>query len=733
MFGKVAVASVMAFASLHCGPIRQTPPSGDAAVRDVQRGDSGPALASGRVRDCDARFVYPLGRQSSGVFVGGSFNSWSATGLRMIDGLFSNTYRASASLPPGVYQYKFIADGQWNLDPTHRYTAYDNGNENSRLDVPDCSKPELKLVRATASADRTIDIVFDYYDGTTLAGADMASIVVTMNRMPLAASAIQFDAENMRLTLHVQVPEDNKYTFKVSMSDRAMHAAEDVFVPLWVEPEPFQWNDGPLYFTFTDRFRNGDPSNDSPIAGVDMRANYRGGDLKGVLASLRDGYFRSMGVRSIWLSPVNANTDSAGRGGDGRMYSAYHGYWVSEPRTVEEHFGTLEDLRAVTSEAHRQGIRILIDIANNQLHRDHPYFRDHRDWFNGDGTCVCGGNNCDWDSHRLDCWFTSYLPDVRWTNMRAVDQMADDALFWLTEADVDGFRVDAVKHMEHISSTTLRRRIHDRLEGAGTQYYLVGETFTGADGHGLVQEYIGREELSGQFDFPLFWAIRRAFASNEGTMMDLDNAVRTGERVYQNALMSPFLGNHDVERFLSQAAGDLMGNTMDQAWNNPPAAPDRDEPYERLFLAFAFLLGQPGVPLIYYGDEVGMPGAADPDNRRLMRFGMDLSARESRLLDRIKIVARARGTHPGLRRGARRTLHTDGDGYVFARGAASNLAIVAINRGTTARMVRVMVPAELAENGVTLRDLLGGSSVTVRDGAIDVPFTPRNAALFVRE
>ena len=153
----------------------------------------------------------------------------------------------------------------------------------------------------------------------------------------------------------------------------------------------------------------------------------------------------------------------------------------------------------------------------------------------------------------------------------------------------------------------------------------------------------------------------------------------------------------------------------------------------RLFLAFAFLLGQPGVPLIYYGDEVGMPGAADPDNRRLMRFGMELSPRETRLLDRVRVIARARGTHPGLRRGARRTLHTDGDAYVFARGAASNLAVVAINRGGTARTVRVMIPSDLAENGSVLRDLLGGPSVTVTNGAVDMQFTPRSAGLYVRE
>jgi hypothetical protein len=95
-------------------------------------------------------------------------------------------------------------------------------------------------------------------------------------------------------------------------------------------------------------------------------------------------------------------------------------------------------------------------------------------------------------------------------------------------------------------------------------------------------------------------------------------------------------------------------------------------------------------------------------------------------------VAHARGNHPGLRRGARQTLLTDGDGYVYARGADDDLAIVAINRGSTSRSVHVNVPPELAADGTILHDLLGGPSVTITGGGFDMPFTPHNAALYVR-
>jgi glycosidase len=726
------------FALLVLGACSPPPATGDASADASDASHDGftardapPSVQGPPVRDCATRFVYPLGHQASRVVAAGEWNGFDiGTGVPLTDGLFSNTYRGSATLAPGSYGYKFIADAQWSLDPTNGLTAYVGGVENSRLVVPDCNVPLLRVEHWDVTAHQiTLDL--QYVDGAMRAGLDPVSVMGTMNRAPLDASAITVtDATNGRIRVQITVPENSKYTVRLHARDRSGRDANELIVPMWVEDQPYQWGDGPLYFVFTDRFRDGDPSNDAPIDGVDMRANYQGGDLSGVLAALHEGYFDRLGVRAIWLSPVNANTNSSGIGTGGHLYSAYHGYWVSEPRTVVEHWGSLDDLRAVTAEAHRHGIRVLFDIANNQLHVDHPYYMQHRDWFNGDGSCVCGGTNCDWDTHALDCWFTNYLPDVNWTNMAAVDQMIDDAIWWLVEADADGFRVDAVKHMQHIASTTLRIRVRETLETGNAQFYTVGETFTGADGRGLVASFLGPNELSAQFDFPLFWSIRGAFAQNGGTMGDLDNAVVQSEQAYHGAVMSPFLGNHDVERFISLAAGQLTGG--DQPWTNPPMSPDVDGPYDQLFLAFTFLLTQPGLPLIYYGDEIGMPGSGDPDNRRMMRFGTALSARESRLLDRVRMVAHARGNHPGLRRGARRTLLTDGDGYVYARGADEDLAIVAINRGTTSRTVRVNVPPELAADGTTLRDLLGGPSITITGGGFDMPFTPHNAALYVR-
>ncbi|MCC7540782.1 MAG: hypothetical protein IT379_31485, partial [Deltaproteobacteria bacterium] len=708
----------------------------DGALDDDARVPPPTPLGSLPRRDCRTRFALPLGRSGATVSVAGEWSGFDPALHAMSDGFFSGTYETSVLVPPGSWGYKLVVDGDWRFDPGASTSRYVDGTENSRIDVGDCRRPLLRVDAWDATPDDgTIVLAIGYVDSADGRGADPDGFTITMNRAPLPAGAeVSFDAESARLSVVVRGLPLGKYTFGFEARDASGTTTErPLLVPMWVEPEPFEWSDGLLYFVFTDRFRNGDPGNDAPLPDLLPQTNYHGGDLAGVLAAMREGYFDALGVRSIWLSPVNDNTDNPGGGSDGRMYSGYHGYWPSSGRAVESRFGSLDDLRALTAEAHSRGIRILLDLVQNQVHRDHPYVSEHPEWFNGDGSCTCGSAMCPWEERPLDCWFTSYLPDVNWTNMQAVDQMIDDAMFWLTEADVDGFRVDAVKHMQFVASTALRTRIRDTLETGNTRYYLVGETFTGSDGRDLVQRYVGDNALHAQFDFPLFWSIVGAFAHDGGTLTDLDNAVRAGESVYSSRVMSPFLGNHDVERFMSRAAGQLFGDSREQGFDDPPGQPTDALPYQRMALAFSFLLTQPGVPLVYYGDDVGLPGAGDPDNRRDMQFGDALSPQQATLLAHVRAVGTARATHPGLRRGARTTLHTDGDGYVFARGAARDVAIVALNRGSTERSVRVGLPPALGvPDGTVLRDLLGAAAdVTVGGGGIDVPLPARGSAIYV--
>src|SRR5690606_34166946 len=136
----------------------------------------------------------------------------------------------------------------------------------------------------------------------------------------------------------------------------------------WIEAEPFQWTDGAMYAAFTDRFRNGDPSNDEPVSGADFQVDFQGGDFAGIRQAIEEGYFTKLGVRSIWISNVVANPDGAFTGDFGKRYSGYHGYWPSAARETQRRFGTLEELRALTRAAHARGIRVIGDFVINHLH-----------------------------------------------------------------------------------------------------------------------------------------------------------------------------------------------------------------------------------------------------------------------------------------------------------------------------------------------------------------------------
>jgi glycosidase len=214
-------------------------------------------------------------------------------------------------------------------------------------------------------------------------------------------------------------------------------------------------------------------------------------------------------------------------------------------------------------------------------------------------------------------------------------------------------------------------------------------------------------------------------------MRDIESSCAAGDAEYHGAPMSPFFGNHDVPRFVSQAAGMIAADTTTQAWTSPPAAPSVSLPYERLRMALTLLLTQPGVPLLYYGDEYGQPGTGDPDNRRLMKWS-GYSADEQATLDHARTVGKLRGTVPALQRGTRATLWIDNDVYIYVRAIGSDVALVGINRADTAFSQSVPMPSALVpvSSGTTLTDHLGGAGVTISGGAAQITLQPRSSAVW---
>jgi glycosidase len=421
------------------------------------------------------------------------------------------------------------------------------------------------------------------------------------------------------------------------------------------------------------------------------------------------------------------NADGAGQGlgGDTYQYSAYHGYWPSKLDQVESRLGTEEELKGLVDAAHAKGVKVIIDYVMNHVHDSSPVYQEHPEWFwpqnlaNGN-SCLCGTAACPWDGEPgRRCWFTPYLPDFDFTKPEARAFSVDNAIAWAERLGIDGFRLDAVKHIEDQWLFDLRARVRAELEPAlGEHFYMVGETFTGDKN--LINRYVNPcSMLDGQFDFPWRMEVTAKLLMRKGKMKDLEGFLAANENSYGGgrAVMSTFLGNHDIPRVVHFAEntplwGSEWDGGKDRNWNNVPPSPAGLEAYERLAVGFTLLLTTKGAPLIYYGDEYGMAGAGDPDNRRFMQWS-GYNAGQLKLNAHIKKLTALRAQHPAMRRGTRTPIGPAADETLaFALQADGDSVIVALNRADTPQTVSG-VPAGNYVDALTGAAVNGGAAVTV--------------------
>ncbi|MBI4701432.1 MAG: hypothetical protein HY744_09780 [Deltaproteobacteria bacterium] len=398
---------------------------------------------------CAVAFVYPLHWGDESVELRGDFGgqaTWQAGSPLQIDG---GQWRVELARPEGTaIQYKFLVNGaSWVNDPANSQTEPDGkGSVNSVVTVR-CERPVCATTPGAGGAGGG--------GGGGVGGGGGG-------------------------------------------------AGGGPVVP----PGAFDWRSAVLYFAFVDRFNNGDKSNDKAVSGVEVQANYQGGDFAGVLQKIEEGYFDKLGVNAIWLNVPIDNPNAKGLGTDGHMYSAYHGYWPSNLDAAEEHFGDLALIKKLVLTAHDRGIKILFDYAMNHMHEEAPIYAEHPEWFwpldyNGK-SCICG-EGCDWNNEyeQKRCWFRDYLPDWNFTVDAARAYSVGNAIAWIKKTGCDGYRLDAVKHIEMQWITDLRQRVTAEIEkDTGQHFYMVGETFE-AGNRDIIKKFIGSDLLDGQFDFPL--------------------------------------------------------------------------------------------------------------------------------------------------------------------------------------------------------------------------------------
>lgn len=705
------------------------------------------AVGTPLVRTCEAVLKYRGTARS--VTVPGEWNAWNPAAHPMTDPGGDGNWSVTVDLkdvPPGSHGYKFLVDGSgWTQDLSNPLTLWDPTftYENSKLRVPDCSLPALELVSASADwAARTVTVEAQVHTG--LGGEPL---LATRLRAESLGRPVDpgFDpaTQRFRVRLTNLSPGKHSVTFRAATS---RGEAEPLFVPVWLEEKPFAWQDSVLYFAMTDRFANGDPENDAPAPCVPAEikkkgTDWMGGDWKGLEARIEEGYFDRLGVTAIWISAPNDNPDGC-FGGDlsGATYTGYHAYFPLSLDQPENHFGTMDELRSMTAAAHRRGIRILMDLDANHVFEDSDLWTAHKEWFNQERK-LCGRDD-NWNQAPIVCWFQEYLPDLDYRNDEAVEAMTDSAIEWARAADLDGFRVDAVKHMVHAFGYHLRDKVRRHLEGSGVPFWMVGETYVDAWGleggknESTIRAYVSDRELTGQFDFPLYWEILTALGRRESTLAHLSQVAAATRPYYleafPGAVMSNFLGNHDVPRFITHADGairDRWGNgAKELGWENPPGLPTSPEPFRRLQQAFAFLMTLPGVPLIYYGDEIGMPGAGDPDNRRMMVFD-GLSPNQVAVRDAVGKLAAFRAAHPATRSGSYVEIYVDPEWLAYGLHGSGDAVLVILNRGD-ARAVSfstLALPGFPAEGPLT--DALTGETTTVTGGSVSLALPAQGVAI----
>ncbi len=529
-------------------------------------------------------------------------------------------------------------------------------------------------------------------------------------------------------------------------------------------PGVFDWRDAVIYFTFIDRFNTGTTT--APrcnVSGSETTAtsstNYLGGNWAGVTEKITSNYFTNLGVNVLWITvPVKNADDVIGAGvqcdgsgncsSNGHEYSAYHGYWPGDPTTVEPCFGTQQDLKDLVTAAHTAKIKVLFDYAMVHVHTSSTVYTQNvsSGWFTP--FCQCGGS-CAQEQYNTTCWFAPYLAHYDYTNPAASAFTTNAALSLVTTYGNDAFRLDAIKQVDQSWLLGLRSAITSQIlpsEMPQQRFYMVGETYD-FQNRALIASLINPATmLDGQFDFPLrirliegilmrstqnmltpddtSWS-RNAPPGMQGIQqfMDGTSSATSNDSYYgATAVMSTFVGNADLPRSIHFAEDTLPSwlsssadNGQTNGWESAePALETEQAVYDRLANAFGLLMTNKGAPLIYYGDEIGMPGAGDPDNRRMMPWS-GYNQPQQTLLARMQALGQLRAAHPAMRRGNRTTLDVTEDLWVYQMSTASgdptpDTVYVAINRSDN-DLTTTALPAGLTEQ-LTMQPE-GASPVTI--------------------
>lgn len=606
--------------------------------------------------DATKRFEYV----KSGLTDGKTHYRYKANGAYVVDAFNSNSEKYNNA------DYSYFEYYKLNATVTAEVMNKSfNYNENDVVKFK---------VEQDISDDKKLEVASASIDVSSLGGSSAMPIEPELQAVTISATTdTTLGIKTLPITVTDQYGNKFSTTVDVEITDRVKENKKD-----------FDWDEAVVYFMMTDRFFDGNESNNK-ASGADTYGEnpglYHGGDFAGVTAKL--DYLQDLGVNTIWLTPIVKNIQGVAVTDEGKddvpYNAAYHGYWASDFTKLNPTLGTTEEFKTMISEAHKRGMRIMVDIVVNHAgYGTESTFADMiRD------KSVSEGDIKSWQNG---------MPDFATENANVRAKLVEWQTSWMKDYGVDYFRVDTVKHVDSTTWAALKNSTTD----VNRSFKMIGEYF-GA-GYASNGNTLGTGQMDADLDFD-FNDQATSFVS--GNISSVEKFLSARNSALNNTYMTgQFLSSHDEDGFKA-ALMKGKGYTEDQATS-------------AALVAATLQLTAKGIPVIYYGEEVGLSGLNNypyQTNRYDMDFS--LATKDNVTYQHYKNLLRIRNAYTDVfARGSRTVVAgSDEECYdVVSRSYGGTTLYVGMNINDTAKEVKV--PVSLAA-GTEVKDLYSGATYTV--------------------
>lgn len=629
--------------------------------------------------DATKRFEYV----KSGLTDGKTHYRYKANGAYVVDAFNSNSEKYNNE------DYSYFEYYKLNATVTAEVMNKSfNYNENDVV--------KFKVEQDSSDA-KTLEVASASIDVSSLGGSNAMPIEPELQAVTISATTdTTLGIKTLPITVTDQYGNKFSTTVDVEITDRVKENKKD-----------FDWDEAVVYFMMTDRFFDGNESNNK-ASGADTFGDnpglYHGGDFAGVTAKL--DYLQDLGVNTIWLTPIVKNIQGVAVTDEGKddvpYNAAYHGYWASDFTKLNPTLGTTEEFETMISEAHKRGMRIMVDIVVNHA---------------GYGTESTFGNmlrDKSISEGDIKSWQDG-LPDFATENADVRAKLVEWQTSWMKNYGVDYFRVDTVKHVDSTTWAALKNSTTE----VNPSFKMIGEYF-GA-GYASNGSTLGTGQMDADLDFD-FNDQATSFIS--GNISSVEKFLSARNSALNNAYMTgQFLSSHDENGF--------KASLMDGKSYN------EDQATSAALVAATLQLTAKGIPVIYYGEEVGLSGLNNyPYNTNRYDMNFSLATEDNVTYQHYKNLLSIRNAYTDVfARGSRTVVAgSDEEGYdVVSRSYGGTTLYVGMNINDTAKEVKV--PVSLAA-GTEVKDLYSGATYTVgsdKTVAVTIPAAKDGGTVILTE